>query len=158
MSQHRAGQILDAIIDLLAASPDLAVPSIFRDRNLSMQEQMGEIPCVTVNEASDEPLDETGFNNTQFIDSLLEVEITGYTVGATEFDVMEDLRRQRACVHAAMLSHIGGGTDPLGLPWVITVNYGGKQSHDIAHAEKMAGSMLTTWFIHYRMSVADPRD
>jgi hypothetical protein len=50
---HRADQILDAVVERLAASTTLRVSYILPHRSLSLSDDQGELPAVTVNMGED---------------------------------------------------------------------------------------------------------
>lgn len=156
---HRAGQIILATAQTLTSWSDLGVPSVFRDREFSLEESSGEVPCACVNEGDDTPVSEEGNDNVAYIDSLLEVEVVGYATGSTEPEVKAELRRQRREYHRALFAFFAAGTDPLGLPFVIAIKYGGAGKAAISTAgENVAGSMVNRFLVHYRMNFNDPGD
>ncbi|HYE70597.1 MAG TPA: hypothetical protein VD932_03640 [Aquabacterium sp.] len=156
---HRAAQVTEAMARTLAAFSLLAVPAVFTNRELSLSEESGEIPCICVNEGDDTPLSEEGFDNLANFDSVLEFEVTGYAVGPTIEDVEAELQRQRRYVHAALLEYLTAGGNPLGLDFVIAVKPAGAAKSDRSVAGKQpAGSKTSFWRVHYRARTTDPGD
>lgn len=153
---HRAGQICDAIAALHAASSTLSV-AVFQDREYSLEEGIGELPCITVNEGDDTPLSDDGNDNVVFIDSQIDFELKAYACGNDEPSVKAELRRIRAESHKVMLGYLIAFTDPLGLPFVHAVRYGGASAAEMSvNSEKTCGSMSCTWRVQYRMGTTDP--
>lgn len=153
---HRAEQIIDAVVALLQASPSIGVSpeNIFAHRSLSLSEDQGEMPAITVNIGEDSPVSDQGNDNLAFIDSLLTVEIVGYFIAPDEADVKRELFRQRRYAHVALLA------DPtLGLPFVMGTQYGGASKPEIdSSTQQCAGSLEAPWRVPYRMNIADPGD
>lgn len=156
---HRAAQITQALASTLAESALLAVQAVFINREETLNEQDGEVPCISVNEGDDTPLSEEGFDNLVNFDSQLEFEIVGYALGATVDDVESELQRQRRYIHVALLSYLTNHTDPLGLPWVIAVKpAGAAKSVRSIIGSRHAGSKTSFWRVHYRAETLDPGD
>lgn len=149
---HRTAQISAAIVSILQASNDLAIASIFPDREYSLLEDVGEMPCVCVNEGDDNPISDEGNDNVAFIDSQVEFETLGYAAGDSEAEVEAELRRQRRYIHKAL-----NADTTLGLSFVIAIKYAGAgKSNKSAAGERMAGSKSSNWRVHYRMNFLDP--
>lgn len=156
---HRAAQVTQAMAATLAAFADLRVPNLFTNRELSLSEEAGEIPCICVNEGDDTPLSDEGFDNLNNFDSQIDFEVTSYAVAATTDEVEAELQRQRRYIHVALLAYITAGTNPLGLPWVIAVKPAGaaKSVRSVAGSQP-AGSKASFWRVHYRANTLDPGD
>ena len=155
---HRAGQITAAIVQTLQASTQLLVPLILQDREMSLSEDAGELPCVCVNEGDDDALSDEGNDNLGFIDSEISFEITGYAVGTSEPEVKAELRRQRRYIHVALLAYLTAG-NPIGLAFVSAIKYSGADKAVISvTGEVTAGSIVSRWRVQYRMNVLDPGD
>lgn len=152
---HRAEQIVDAVVDALqAATAALEIPAanVFAHRALTLAENQGELPAVTVTFEDDEPTSEFGTDNIAFIDSLLTVQVKTFAVGDSEQSVKLSLMAQRRQVHVALMA------DPtLSLDFVMVPRYGGAAAPEIdASTEAVVGSLETTWRYLYRMNIADP--
>ncbi len=153
---HRVGQISDAIAALHSASTTLGA-AVFQDREFSLEEGLGELPCITINEGDDTPLSENGYDNLGFIDTQVDFELKSYAVGIDEPTVKVELRRLRAESHIVMLAHLVTFTNPLGLSFVHAVRYGGASASEISVlGEQTAGSMACAWRVQYRMNLTNP--
>lgn len=151
---HRAEQIIDAIVALIKAQANLPVNAgnVYAHRTLSLADDQGEMPAITVNIGDDQPSNEGGTDNLAFIDSLLSVSIVGYAIESTEEEVKSQLMDQRRRVHQALMAD-----DSLALPFVIATRYGGAAAPEMdATTERIAGSMESRWHISYRMNFTDP--
>lgn len=107
-----------------------------------------QLPAVGVFQGADEPLER---QNIQVMDQLLEVR-TEVATKADEGEVIEtllnELRRQ---VHLALMAE-----NALGLPYVIDIVPDGADEPDIqGTAERITGTMVVRWIVHYRHRVAD---
>lgn len=153
---HRADQIIDAIVSALQAQASLQVPSanIYAHRSLSLSEDQGELPAITVNFGEDDPVSDLGTDNLAFIDSLLAITITGFAVDPDEPVTRKALLSQRRYIHAAIMAD-----QTLGLSFVIGARYAGAGAPELdSSSEIIAGSLESRWQILYRMDIADPGD
>jgi hypothetical protein len=148
---HRADQIIDAIESRLLASTTLAVSGVFAHRSLSLAEDQGELPAVTVNCGADEPAEEYTLLGGE-IGSQLEVLTVAYCVGITEPEVKRELLRLRMEAHKAI-----DMTEVLDLDFVVKVEYGGATAPEIdSESQVIAGSQESRWLITYVMNPDDP--
>lgn len=154
---HRAEQIIDATVSALQArASSLQVPAanVFAHRTLSLDDDQGELPAITVNFGEDDPDSELGSDNLAFIDSALSISIVGYAIDPDETVVRRALLNQRRYIHAALMAD-----QTLGLSFVIGTRYGGAAAPEIdSSGELVAGSLESRWAVHYRMNITDPGD
>jgi hypothetical protein len=156
---HRAAQVTEAMAQTLASFSLLAVPSVFTNRELSLSEEAGEIPCICVNEGDDNPLSDEGFDNLGNFDSQLDFEVTGYAVAPTFEELEAELQRQRRYQHVALLEYLTVGGHPLGLDFVIAVKpAGASKTERTAAGQQPAGKKTSFWRVHYRARTTDPGD
>lgn len=146
---HRALQIIDAIAALHSAD----VQAVYKNRALSLDEDLQEIPAASVNMGEDRPLDDDGASNCRFIDSLLAVEIVFIVRGDSEEDVTQKLMELRAASHVALMAD-----RTLGLStFVIDTRYQGAGTREIALInDRITGRLQTAWAVHYRMNIGNP--
>ena len=143
---HRAEQIVDAAKTLLDVSATLGV--LYRNRQLSLSEASNEIPATSVNIGDDEPVSALGADNFSFVDSLLTLSVVHISSQATEDLVVDELMNMRAAAYAVMMADRS-----LGLSFVIDTRYGGAAAPEISdEGGELCGRLVTTWFVHYRMS------
>lgn len=148
---HRAQQIIDAMAANLGVSAATLGP-VFVNRSLSLSEAEREVPCVSVNYGADTPLNALGASNLSFIDSLIEVSVTAYASDDNEQSLLGKLLDARRLVHVDLLADRSQG-----LSFVIDTRYGGAPVPDTnSTAERIVGSLASTWFVHYRMNLLDP--
>lgn len=151
---HRADQIIDAIVSRLQASVTLgiALENVFAHRTLSLAEDQGELPAITVNFGDDVPNDEYTILSA-LIGSTLEVLTVAYLTGDNEHDL------KRALVAAARTETQKAINlrETLDLDFVIKVEYGGARAPELnAEAELMAGAQESRWLVTYQMNPDDP--
>lgn len=147
---HRAEQVLNAVASLIEAAADGV--HIFTNRTLSLSEDAGELPAVTVNFGEDTPDDEDGAENFSFIDSTLEVETAIYVRGDEEVDVRSALLAQRARIHVALMAD-----QTLSLAFVIGIYYRGADPPEFdSESGHIAARLVCRWAVKYRMNVLDP--
>jgi len=148
---HRAQQIIAATAAALAASSSLGA-AVYTHRRLSLSDEDQELPAVSVNYGSDDPLSDLGVTNIAFIDSLLELAVTLVARGDSEQDVLDELLRLRAAQHVALMADRS-----LGLAFVIDTRYGGAAAPDVdVSLNRPAGALTCRWLVHYRMNLSDP--
>jgi hypothetical protein len=151
---HRAEQIIDAVVVAIKAQPDLQVSAsnIYAHRTLTLADDQGEMPAITVNAGDDAPASDQGSDNLSFIDSTLVLSIISYVIEDTEELVKQQLFDHRRRVHQAIMLD-----DTIGLSFVIACRYGGAAAPEMdATSERVAGSMESHWNIFYRMNFSDP--
>jgi hypothetical protein len=101
------------------------------------------LPVVAVFQGPDEPQEESAW---PFLTSLLEVRTAVADDGASEAAVEAALNDLRRRVHALLMT-----ADPLGLAYVVDVIPGGADEPDLSgDADRITGSMVVRWGIHYR--------
>lgn len=148
---HRAEQILDAIASRLAASTTLNVAEVFVHRSLSLAEDQGELPAVTVNMGEDSPADDYTLLGGE-IGSQLAVMTSAYVLGTSEAAVKRELMRLRTEIHKAI-----DLTDALGLAFVVKLDYGGAAAPEIdSESEAIAGRLESRWLVTYILNPDDP--
>jgi hypothetical protein len=149
----RAEQIVDAMASIIAGYASYT-GNVFTNRAESLSEAQGELPATSVDQGSDEPLDEDGATNMAFFDSLLTVETTIVARSTNELDLKATLSDMRRRVQQALMQD-----QQLGLPFVIGLRYGGADKPEInAESEFMIGKLVCRWPVHYRMNISDPGD
>lgn len=148
---HRAEQIIDAVVLRLQASSSLGISNVFTLRSLSLAEDQGELPAVTVDFGDDTPAEEYS-DLTDQVGSALEVLTTVYVVADDEPTVKQLLMAARTETHKAI--------DPnatLGLSFVLKVEYGGAGKPEIdTTTQQCAGSQESRWLVTYHMNISDP--
>jgi hypothetical protein len=148
---HRADQIVDAISERIAGSTTLNVAAVFVHRSLSLSENQGELPAVTVNVGDDTPAEEY-FTLAGLIGSQLAVLTSGYVLGTSEAAVKRELLRIRTEIHKAIKT-----TEVLGLPFVVKLDYGGAAAPELnSENEVIAGTQESRWLVTYVMNPDDP--
>lgn len=148
---HRAEQIVDAAVTLLDAALSAQV---FKARTLSLSNEDGELPAITVNIGTDDPVSDLGADNLRFIDSLLELRLTAYAQDTSQSAVLTDLMALRVGVHKALMAD-----QTLGLGFVMSTRYGGADAPEVAtEGAYLAGRLDMTFRVLYRMSVTDPEN
>lgn len=148
---HRAQQIVDAI-DANLQPYKSTLGAIFVNRSLSIDENSGEVPCVTINYGDDNPLSELGASNLSFLDSLIEITLVAFNVADDEQTLLDLLLDARKTIHVALMADRSQG-----LAFVIDSRYGGATKPDVdASADRIYGSLTSTWRVHYRMNILDP--
>lgn len=150
---HRAEQIIDAVAAALRASSTLQA-NVFEHRAMSIADDQGELPAVSVDAGEDDPLSELGNDNMAFIDSLLSVAVTACVTGDTEEELKTALFDKRRRIHQALMAD-----STLGLSFCMGTRYAGAGQMQInVNAERMAGSIETRWRVLYRQNITDPGD
>lgn len=148
---HRAQQIIDAMAANLGVSAVTLGP-VFVNRSLSLSEVEREVPCISVNYGADTPPNALGASNLSFIDSLIEVSVTAYASDDNERSLLSKLLDARRLVAVDLLAD-----RTQGLSFVIDTRYGGATVPETnSAAERLVGSLASTWFVHYRMNLLDP--
>jgi hypothetical protein len=145
---HRAGQIVDAIAELLAARVSSTI-KVFKHRRLSLADDQGELPAISVDFGEDQP---AGDQPLRGINSVLNVVITGVAVAPTEDELREKLLVMREASDDLMDEHMHQIQPRLGLTFVYGIGYGGAAAPDInADDESIVGSLASNWNVGYRM-------
>ena len=148
---HRAQQIVDAAASALAATN---AATVYTHRRLTLSELDFEIPAFVVDIGADLPLNDYGYTNAALIDSRLELQVVGVAQGATEAEIIPTLLELRRQIHIAMLA---AADHTLGLGFVLAVRYAGAEMPNVnVDGNRLAGSILSRWFIDYRMNLGDP--
>lgn len=150
---HKAEQVIDAIVEVLQESA--IVPNVFAHRSLSLAEDQGELPAITVNFGDDTVVDEFGNDTDEGdaeIDSMLAVGIVIWLTGPTEPEV------KRALMHAREQCHVALLTNPtLGHDFIVVIRYAGASAPVLDSSSETIGGQLSTAFnVHYRMNAANP--
>lgn len=149
---HRAQQIVDAIALAIGASTALQGAKVFTNRSFSLLEASDEMPCVTVNYGTDQPLDPLGASNLSFIDSLIEVPTVCFVGAEDEPSAMSALMDMRIAVHKALMADVTQG-----LAFVIATRYAGAVEPEMdSSTQRILASLKSSWFVHYRMNLLDP--
>lgn len=150
---HRAEQIIDAIVSRLRASATLGIASanVFEHRSLSLSDDQGEMPALTVNYGEDEAADEiTMLDGT--IGSLLEILTKAYVIGDDEVSVRRALLDVRTETHKAI-----NLLQTLGLSFVVRVAYGGAAAPEIdTEGGRCIGAQESRWAVLYHLGPTDP--
>lgn len=151
---HRADTVIDLFVSTLQVAAIVDAQNVLPHRSLSLADDQGELPAITVNFGDDTVLDEFG-NATEDdaqIDSVLTVAVTHYAIGTDERDVKRELMRMREKSHVALL------TDPtLGQEFIVVIRYGGASAPTLdSSSGVIAGQLITPFLVHYRMSAANP--
>ncbi len=149
---HRAEQIADALATALRASTNSAIPadSIYVHRTLSLAEDQGELPAITVNVGDDAPAPE--FATMDQVASRLEVITTGYAIDESEEALKRKLFAMRSAVHAELVVN-----SALGLTFILALGYAGAPAPVIdSSTESFCGSYEWRWEIVYWMDEDDP--
>lgn len=150
---HRAEQIVDAIVALLATDSTIGGP-VYKHRALSLSAEDQELPAVSVAIGQDQPLAEYGVTNVAFVDSLLELVVTVACEADTESAAITELFRLRSEVHRTMMA---GQRDFSLTTIVIDTRYGGAAAPVInTEGGRLAASLDTRWLVHYRTNISDP--
>jgi hypothetical protein len=148
---HRAQQIVDAIAAELAASTTLGA-AVFTHRQLSVSDAEQEVPAVSVRYGADTPTSQYGTDNFSFIDSLLAIEVVAIALEVDEDTVLSrllDLRRQ---IHITLMADRSQG-----LGFVMDTRYAGAAAPDVdATSNQVAGRLVVSWAVLYRMNITDP--
>lgn len=146
---HRVEQIIEAFAALVDANFN---GSVYIHRALSLSEEEGELPAISIDFGEDSPLDDDGASNLAFLDSLVSVMATIYTRGSEEIEVRRALMAARTAMHIAIMAD-----RTLGLSFVVDTRYGGADEPEInAETEYLAGRLVCRWAVHYRMNITDP--
>jgi hypothetical protein len=151
---HRAGQIVELLVTTLQDASIVSAQNVYAHRSLSLADDQSELPAICVNFGEDTRIAEFG-NATEEdaqIDSVLTAVVTLYAVGVDEATVSVELLRMRELSHVAIL------TDPtLGEEFIVVIRYGGASAPIIDSSSGVfAGQLVTPFFVHYRMSAANP--
>jgi hypothetical protein len=145
---HRAGQIVDAVAELLTARVSSTI-KVFKHRRLSMADDQGEMPAICVQFGEDAPAEDQPLRG---INSVLSVIITVVAVAPTENELRQKLLEMREASDDLMDEHMHQIQPRLGLTFVYGIGYGGAAAPDInADGEQPDGSIDSTWNVGYRM-------
>lgn len=151
---HTVDQVIDAVVALLQQGvTSIDGSNVLPHRSLSLSDQSGELPALTVNFGKDEPnIEFAGADGDSLIDSIVELRITAHVRGDQESIVKRTLLAVRGEVQSAMLR------DPnLGLDCVVYTNYGGADEPDFdSSSDAIVGRLPILFLVHYRMSAANP--
>lgn len=138
-----AEAIMARVTERLAAS---VAADVFRGRVDPLEDV--QLPAVGVFQGADQPLDR---QNIQVMDQILEVrtEVAAKATGdETAETLLNDLRRQ---IHLVLMAD-----NALSLAYVIDILPDGADEPDIqGTAERVTGTMVVRWLVHYRHRVAD---
>lgn len=138
--------LAEAIVAKVAEVLDGIPADIVRGRVDPLEDM--NLPAIGVFQGPDEPLER---QNILLMDQMLEVR-TEVATKADEGELVEtllnDLRRQ---VHTILMAD-----NALGLAYVIDIIPDGADEPNISgSAERIAGTMVLRWLIHYRHRIAD---
>lgn len=148
---HRAQQIVDAVAGKLVASATLGA-SVYKHRRESLDEGSQELAAVVVDYGADDPLSDLGASNVAFLDSLLEVRTRIVLRASSEEEALEGLLGKRVAVHVALMADRSQG-----LAFVIDTRYSGAEPPGLdSGADRVVGSLVCRWLVHYRMNLTDP--
>lgn len=154
---HRADQIIEAIVAAVrvqTSALQVQADNVFSHRTLSLADDAGLLPAITVNFADDTPVSEFGADNVSFIDSVLGITIESFAVDPEEQAVRRALLNHRRFIHKALMAD-----QALGLPFVIGTRYAGAAKPELdGTTELAAGALESRWAVHYRMNISDPGD
>ena len=149
---HRADQIIQSVVSVLASRVGPKGSKVYPHRRLSLSLEQDELSAHSVDYGEDQRLDS---QFTQVIDSLLSVQTTAMVAKATEPEVREALLEMRRDQHIAIMADQRLGFGAQG--FVVTTRYGGAEAPEIAvDGEYVVGALTSIWLVHYRMSLTDP--
>lgn len=146
---HRVEQILDALVALMPTT----AAAVYKHRAMTLSDEAGELPAISINLGADTPLDDDGASNFAFIDSLAAIEIIVRLQDSDEQTALSKLLDFRRDIHVAVMAD-----RELGLSsFVIDTRYAGAEApeRDVEQA-LVAGRLVTRWLVHYRMNIGDP--
>lgn len=145
---HRADQIVDAVVSALTSSASIAA-DIYAHRTLSISEDDGEVPAISVTYGEDASAG--GEQITGLLYSTLTLEVTAYAAGDDEESVRRELLQMRAQIHAALMAD-----NRFGLSFVHHTFYDGATAPRISKGERLLGDLTSTWRVRYEMNFASP--
>lgn len=149
---HRAQQIVEAIAAELIANVSLAA-AVYVNRLMSLSDPDQELPAVSVVYGSDTPLAPNGASNVAFLDSLLIVQTVGFVRELDEQTALARLIELRRQIHITLMAP----DRSQGLGFVIDTRYGGADAPALdAAGNNIAGRLVVSWAVHYRMTITDP--
>jgi hypothetical protein len=148
---HRADQILEAVAAAVLQQVQAEGVKVFTHRRLTLQDDQDELPAISVDFGEDVPARE---ENTQFIDSILNVEVTGCVAAEDEVELRQMMLHLRRQAHVAITAD-----ETLGLSFVVNAAYGGAQAPEVdVGGDPLIGTLTAPWLFYYRMNRDDPGD
>lgn len=149
---HREEQIIQAAKTAIESFTGINA-EVLAHSTLSLNADDQELPAVTINNGPDASVDDDGYGNLAFIDSLVEISIGLYAQGSTQQEVASELDRLRVVVHKALLA----SPRTLGLSFVMGIRYGGAEAPEYStDGSPLAGRRICTFAVSYRMGIEDP--
>jgi len=147
VSSHRAQQIVDAVAAALRANTSLQA-AVYTHRTLSLAENEQELPAVSVTLGDDSP--EEG--SLRKLASGLKLEVISFARADDEDALIRALLALRTQIHISMTT-----TPQFGLSFVWSVEYGGASAPSVDLSDRLSGSLVSTWIVHYYMELTDPQ-
>lgn len=145
MADHRAEQILDAVVTSLTGLSTTG-SNIFRGRHYSLES--GSMPALLVYMGSDEPIE---MLSQSLIDSLIEVRVESRTMSPTA-QLDESLNQIRKEVTIALQADFSQGLD-----FVLNLEEGKADEPEFSDSgEQPVARQVMNWRITYRRSRTDP--
>jgi hypothetical protein len=147
---HRVETIIGAVLAAVRNEAPSNI-SVFSHRALSLSEQQGQLPAISIEFGEDRPFDDDGASNMAFIDSLLTVNTVSIVAGTVEVEVKARLLDLRHHAHKGIMSD-----RTLGLAFVADVRYQGANEPEFnTEGQGIVGSLTSSWAVHYRMNITD---
>lgn len=149
---HRADQILDRTVELVAARVTAKGHKVFKHRRLSLASEEDQLPAHSVDFGEDQRAENKFIGS---INSVLTVQTTAVMQAATEPELKAALLEMRREQHRAVMADARLGLSD----FVINTLYGGAAEPEIlTDGESLTGILTSSWLVLYRMNTLDPGD
>lgn len=149
MAEHLAMQIIRRFKEALIDGNTRAAGNV----EIGRTTELTEVDAIDVRPGPDLVPSPYGFSTTGSIDSVQRIYVDMFTrTRQHQEDVVANVFQLRAEVHKILMA----GDSKLGLPFVISIRYGGTEEFEPNFAGDRTGAMRSIWDVAYKMTYTDP--